>query len=82
MIMTLELSMYPLQEDYKTLILDFIRQLNTYPDLRVNTSATATMVVGEYKDIMQMLTQMLAWSYETHGKCVFVAKFIPDYNPE
>ena len=82
MIMTVEISMYPLQADYKTLILDFIARLNTYPGLRINTTATATTVTGEYADVMRMLTEMLLWSHTTHGKAVFVTKFIADYNPD
>ena len=82
MIITAEISMYPLQEDYRTLIKDFIGKLNTYTELRVVTTATATMVVGEYSAVMNMFTQMLAWSWETHGRAVFVTKFIPDYNPD
>ena len=82
MIITAEISMYPLQEDYRSLITDFIRQLNTYPDLRVQTTPTATMVVGEYNAVMTMFSQMLAWSWETHGRAVFVTKFIADYNPD
>jgi len=82
MIMTAEISMYPLQDDYRPLITDFIRQLNTYSGLRIHTTATATMVVGEYSTVMTMFSQMLAWSWETHGKAVFVTKFIPDYNPD
>ena len=82
MIMTLELSMYPLREDYKTPIQHFIDKLNAdWSDLRITTTATSTMVCGEYDRLMQMMSVMLRWSYDTHGKAVYVAKFIPDYDP-
>jgi len=82
MIMTIEMSMYPLQENYRELILDFIARLNTYTGMRIDTTATATTVTGEYQAIMRMLSEMLEWSYNTHGKAVFVTKFIPGYDPQ
>lgn len=82
MMLTLEISMYPLQADYRPLISDFIARLNrNYPQLRINTTITATTVVGEYDTVMQMLSEMLRWSNATHGRAVFVTKFIPDYDP-
>lgn len=81
MILTVEISMYPFQEDYKTPIQSFIDKLNTWEDLQVTTTATATMVTGEYGKVMAMLNDMLLWSYQTHGKAVYVTKFIPGYEP-
>ena len=82
MMLTVELSMYPLQADYRPLISDFIDRLNSeYPGLRINTTITATTVVGEYDAVMEMLRNMLRWSNARHGRAVFVAKFIPDYDP-
>jgi uncharacterized protein YqgV (UPF0045/DUF77 family) len=80
-ILTVELSMYPLQDNYLALISDFIRELNTKRGLRCVTTPTATMVTGEYAVVMQALAELLEWSWNTHGKAVFVAKFIPDYDP-
>lgn len=82
MIITVEISMYPFTEDYKTPILGFIKKLNTYAGLRINTGATATLVIGEYPLVMKMLTEMLEWSFNTYGRAVYVTKFIPDYNPD
>ncbi len=82
MILTVEISMYPLQANYIALITDFVAKLNTYPELRIVTTPTATMVVGEYERVMQTLTDMLRWSYQSHGKAVFITKFIADYNPD
>ena len=77
-----EISMCPFNEDYRTLISSFIDQLNTYEGLEISTSATSTNIAGEYRYLMQVLTEMLAWSYEKHGRAVFVSKFIPGYAPE
>jgi uncharacterized protein YqgV (UPF0045/DUF77 family) len=80
MIITIEISMYPFQGEYRPLIGDFIHQLNQYPDLTLATSATSTIATGEFQHVMHTLTEMLQWSYEKHGKAVFVTKFIPGYD--
>ena len=82
MMLTVEISMYPFQEDYKTPILAFIERLNTQAGLRVQTTATATMIVGEHKAVMNVLTEMFPWSHEKLGKAVFVTKFIPGFEPD
>ncbi len=78
----IEISMYPFNEDFKPLIKSFITKLNTYADLQTSTSATSTNIFGEYQYVMQVLTEMLAWSHDEHGRVVFVSKFIPGYVAE
>lgn len=82
MVITVEISMYPFQQKYRDLIQDFVKKLRTQTDLRVTAGPTSTVVVGEYARVMACLTELLAWSYEEHGRSVFVAKFIVDYDPD
>lgn len=82
MMLTLEISMYPFNEDYRKPILGFIEKLNTYPDLRVQTTATATLVVGEHEHLMRVMTELLTWSHARFGKAVYVTKFIPGFEPD
>lgn len=82
MVLTVEISMYPFQNTYREMIQEFIRKLSEYEDLRVMPGPTSTVVVGEYTHVMECITEMLSWSYNKHGRSVFVTKFIPDYNPE
>jgi uncharacterized protein YqgV (UPF0045/DUF77 family) len=77
--LTVEISMYPFDQDYIPLIKGFIAELNKYDGLEVSTSATSTMVHGEYDHLMDSLKEMIAWSYKTHGRAVFVTKFIPGH---
>ena len=76
---TVELSMYPFNEVYKSLIKDFIVQLNKKDGLLIDTSPTSTIIHGDYDLVMDTLKEMIAWSYTTHGRQVFVAKFIPGH---
>ena len=75
----LDISMYPLREDFILPIDAFIEKLNSYPGVEVKTHATATTVLGDYELIMDILRETLAWSHERFGKAVFVAQMIPGY---
>lgn len=79
--MTVEISMYPFQEVHRPLIKDFIRKLNECRDLDIKTSATSTTIVGDYDHLLATLGDLMRWSHETHGRSVFVTKFIPGYEP-
>ena len=80
MTLTVELSLYPFNADYKLLIKDFIAELNKQEGLQTTTFPTATMIHGEYNHVMDTLKKLIVWSYETHGREVFVAKFIPGHD--
>lgn len=80
--LTAEISMYPLREDFIPPIDAVIEKLNSFPEMRINTFATATTIIGDYDYVMDALKETLAWSYEQFGTAVFVAKLIPGYDPE
>ena len=80
MIITVELSIYPFDPDYRELIQDFINKLKSESDIRIMTSPTSTTVIGEYKRVMQCINDMILWSYDEQGRSALVAKFIPGYD--
>ena len=51
-----ELSLYPLRNEFIPPIAAFIERLNTHPGLKVETNSMSTQVVGEYLHVMQVLT--------------------------
>ncbi|GGW74134.1 YkoF family thiamine/hydroxymethylpyrimidine-binding protein [Alteromonas halophila] len=71
-----ELSLYPLAENYLTPIKSFIERLNRYEGLQVNTSATSTQVAGDYRQVMDVLGKEMQRTHEEVGQAVFVAKFL------
>ena len=80
---TVELSMYPFNADYRTLIKDFIDELNARKGAcRTSTGTTSTLISGRYDEVMRLLAELIAWSHEKHGRAVFVAKIIPGLLPE
>lgn len=74
--LTVEISSYPLADDYLTPIKDFIDQLNQYPSILVITNTLSTQLFGEYDDVMHALQACIKWSYEKYGKVIFVCKFL------
>ncbi|MEE4190031.1 MAG: YkoF family thiamine/hydroxymethylpyrimidine-binding protein [Halieaceae bacterium] len=74
--LTAELSLYPLQDDYLPAIDAIIADLNTRPDLKVQTNAMSTQISGDYSTVFDAIQTALAQSVEAFGRQVLVCKFI------
>jgi uncharacterized protein YqgV (UPF0045/DUF77 family) len=72
-----EISMYPLAEEYRPLIQSFIDRLNTYPDLRILTNTLSTQVFGPLDRVMAMLAAEIERSAAAAPQLVFVMKVLP-----
>lgn len=79
LMLSVEITMYPLQDNYLPKITAFIDQLAATTDIKRETFPTCTVLTGDHDDVMSLLSTMLKWSHETLGKAVFVAKFLPGY---
>jgi uncharacterized protein YqgV (UPF0045/DUF77 family) len=73
---SVEISKYPLANDYIGPIKGFIAELNKYPDIDVLTNTMSTQLFGDYDAVMQALQACIKASFEQYGKVVFVVKFI------
>ena len=80
--MTADISMYPLREDFIPPIDAVIEKLNSFDNVKVETFATATVLVGDFDAVMDAIKTTLSWSYSEFGTAVFVAKLIPGYSPD
>ena len=72
-----EISMYPLAEDYRPLIQAFIDRLNTYPELRVLTNALSTQIFGPLDRVMAILAAEIERAATAAPQLVFVMKVLP-----
>ncbi len=70
-----ELSLYPLVNEYIPPIQDFIDRLNSY-NITVSTSSTSTQVTGDYGVVMKVLGEEMQRTHEEVGQAIFVAKFL------
>lgn len=75
MFLSVQLSYYPLNDDYKPPIKEVIDRLQQ-SGLEVYPNRMSTQVFGEYDEVMKTLSDTMKWSFETHGKAVFVANFL------
>jgi uncharacterized protein YqgV (UPF0045/DUF77 family) len=78
--LVVEISLYPLAEQYIAPIKGFIDRLNTYSDLKVKTCETSTIVAGEYGLVMQVLQKEMQQTHEQVGQAIFVCKFLNGTN--
>ncbi|MBK1874393.1 MULTISPECIES: YkoF family thiamine/hydroxymethylpyrimidine-binding protein [Marinobacter] len=75
MFLSVQLSCYPLKDDYKQPIWDLIARLEE-TGLQVVAGRMSTEIFGEYDEVMKVLSDAMRWSFETYGKSVFVAKIM------
>lgn len=76
MIISVELSLYPLTDEYIPPIKTFIEQLKTHKDVDVITNTMNTQLYGEFDAVMRTVEQVLKNSFETYEHQVLVAKFL------
>jgi uncharacterized protein YqgV (UPF0045/DUF77 family) len=75
-----EISLYPLQEQYLPDIKEFIRRVQSQQALRIVTNSMSTQVFGPYETVMEVLGRELRATFESlgdrSGKAVFVMKVL------
>lgn len=77
MTLTAELSLYPLSDDYLTVIGAFIDGLNGRDDIVVVTNAMSTQLRGEHDAVMAAVSDTLRESARRFGPQALVCKFLP-----
>lgn len=73
---SVEISSYPLADDYIPAIKAFIERVNTIDGLTVVTNTMSTQIFGELELVMNALKEAMEYSWKTFGKNIFVCKFI------
>jgi uncharacterized protein YqgV (UPF0045/DUF77 family) len=71
-----EISLYPLHQQFIPPIEDFIARLNRDGALRVVTNSMSTQVFGEFETVMRRLVPELRTTFEHNDKAVFVMKVL------
>ena len=73
---SLEISMYPLADEYIPAIQSFIDDISRKPGIDTITNTMSTQLFGEFEVVMDALREGLRASWERNGKSVFVLKFL------
>ena len=72
---TVEISNYPLSEEFEPKILDFIERCQA-EGVRTKVNATSTHVQGDYDLVMNLIQSEIKTSFEKYGKMIFVIKVL------
>ncbi|RLQ23890.1 hypothetical protein DWB85_00990 [Seongchinamella sediminis] len=75
--LTVEMSLYPLREDYIPVIKSFIEAAASTPGISLVSNAMSTQVCGDWDEVMALVNNCLRASHQRFGKQVLVCKFIP-----
>lgn len=73
---SVDISLYPLNEQYIEPILTFIAKLETNPKLRVKRNSLSTQVFGEFRDVMDCLNDEIEAVFEVIPASAFVLKMV------
>ena len=72
----IEISLYPLKDDYIAPIEEFIQRLNHEPRFRVVTNSMSTQIFGPPEELLSALAREMRVTFEKVGKAVFVLKVL------
>ena len=73
---SVEISMYPLNSDYKPAIIDFIKRLRKHPFISIETNGMSTQIFGNYKRVMNAINTEMKNTFAVEGKVVFNIRVI------
>ncbi len=73
---SVEISMYPLKEDFKLAIIAFIKNLRTHAFIKVDTNGMSTQVFGDYKRVMNAINSEMENTFLNEKSVVFTLKII------
>ncbi len=73
---SIDISMYPLTEQYCQPIIDFIESLEKHDEVRIARNAMSTQIFGDYKVLMNALTEEVEAVLLANPKTVFILKLM------
>lgn len=73
---SVELSLYPLDDQFLPIIQDIVERLMGDKRVEAIVNTMSTQIFGDFESVMAVLKETVEYSFETYGKQVFVAKFL------
>ena len=71
--------MYPNREEFVEPIKGFIEIINTFPEIKIKTFPTSTVIQGEYAYTMKAAQDAISEAHSKYDNAVYVMKVIPGY---
>lgn len=75
---SVELSLYPLREEYKGPIIKFVESLRSREDIRIETNGMSSQLFGDYDILMRILHEEMRELFAGPDKVVMVMKWVND----
>ena len=77
MIISVEISMYPLNENYRPQVEAFLEQIrHSHDEIDVRTNNMSTRLFGEFELVTTRLNQAMKFSMQNEGTIAFVCKYL------
>ena len=73
---SVEISMYPLKEDFKPSIIQFIKNLRKHSFIKVDSNGMSTQVFGDYRRVMNAINSEMESTFLNENSVVFTLKVI------
>jgi uncharacterized protein YqgV (UPF0045/DUF77 family) len=73
---TIEISLYPLRDDYPSHVIRFLSMLKTMPEVEITTNGMSTIIIGEYAALWKNLGALVEEEMAL-GSSLFVMKVAP-----
>ncbi len=71
-----DISLYPIADEFILPIDDVIDRLNRYDAIEVTTNPLSTQLFGEYEDVMQALHREIGKTFEDNERAVFAIRIL------
>lgn len=73
---SVDISLYPLKEDYVKPILAFIKGLESNPNITLKKNQLSTQIYGDYDEVMALISSEMKDVFEAMPHSAMVMKFI------
>jgi uncharacterized protein YqgV (UPF0045/DUF77 family) len=73
---TLEVSLYPLNNNYLTIIQAFIDRMQAYEALQLEVNSSSTRISGELSVLISAYEMEISRIWGLYGQSVFVTKWL------
>lgn len=73
---TIEISFYPLNNEYPASVVNFLQKLQEIKAFEVHTNGMSTILIGPYRELWSHLGQLIEDRFANED-CLFVMKVAP-----
>ena len=71
-----DISLYPIADDFLPPIKSIVERLNAKSSVHVETNAMSTQIRGDYDEVMSVLNEEMRATFEQCPKAVFAIKIL------